>query len=188
MDNITRFLRSKNNILTERLQLKNYDLRYVDELYEIFSSDKVTKYINKIETKRQIEDLINKKVNNYMKFYGGEWLIERTKDKKIIGVFSIFFDLENNSSQISYVLGDKYWGNGYCIEICKEILSICFNEIELYRVEADCVGANVTSVKLLKKLGMKYEGSERAGSFNKVDNKFYDFEYYAILKSEYSLK
>lgn len=58
---------------------------------------------------------------------------------------------------LGYVMHSAYWGNGYATEAALALLDHCFNDLEAHRVIAGCDPANVSSWRLMERLGMRRE-------------------------------
>lgn len=54
-------------------------------------------------------------------------------------------------------LDPGYSGRGYATEAVREVLRICFEELGLRRVTADCFADNVASRRLMERVGMRRE-------------------------------
>lgn len=54
-----------------------------------------------------------------------------------------------------------YWGYGYATEAAREVLRYGFEDLRLHRVYAAHFGNNPASGKVLRKIGMSYEGTRR---------------------------
>jgi RimJ/RimL family protein N-acetyltransferase len=57
-----------------------------------------------------------------------------------------------------YTIHPSYWGQGYATEAAHGLLAFGFGELRLHRIWADCDPANLASVRVLEKLGMRREG------------------------------
>ncbi len=176
MNKVEAFLEKFPNVETERLQLNKYTIDVVNDMYEIFSNDEVTKYLRKFTSLDDAEKVVIYKIENAVTTTKREWVISRKEDNKVIGTFSLKFDLENNSVKIGYVLGFDYWHNGYAFEICNYMIALCFNELDVKNVYADTVSTNEPSIKLLIKLGFQYLNTQKGKR---------SFNYYAISQEDY---
>ena len=64
-------------------------------------------------------------------------------------------------AEIWYKFLPDSWGKGYATEAVKEIITYCFDELKLHRVEAGCAVGNEGSIRVLEKVGMQREGRRR---------------------------
>src|SRR6266496_3744374 len=67
----------------------------------------------------------------------------------------------NRQGEISYIVHPGFWGRGIATGATRELLDMCFGQHELHRVFATCDPRNAASARVLKKLGMTYEGRLR---------------------------
>jgi ribosomal-protein-alanine N-acetyltransferase len=61
--------------------------------------------------------------------------------------------------EISYEFLPQSWGNGYAFEVIRQLLMYALHELKLGRVIAETQTANVSSCRLLEKVGMKVEAT-----------------------------
>ena len=59
---------------------------------------------------------------------------------------------------IGFWLNRRFWGQGYGLEVAKALLSFGFDELRLHRIFAWCDAENVSSARILEKIGMRREG------------------------------
>lgn len=68
-------------------------------------------------------------------------------------------DLKNNLSFVGYFIGDKnYWGKGICGEVLRKLTTYAFEELGLYKIEAEVISPNIASQKILINSGFSLEG------------------------------
>ena len=171
---------------TERLILRRFTIEDAESMFNNWASDEeVTKFLT-WPTHKSIEEskwFINFCLENYLNLSFYNWVIELKKTHELIGNISIVEVLEDtNSMELGWVIGKKYWGNGYAPEAGNKIIDVMFNE-----VGAECIFAlhdvnNPKSGRAIQKLGMKYEGIIR--QCNKNNQGIVDCARYSILKSE----
>jgi len=88
-------------------------------------------------------------------------------------------------AELGYWIAKEYWNNGYCTEAARAMLRFGFTQLKLHRIFAHHFINNPASGRVLKKIGMKYEGRMR--EHVKKWGKFIDIDCYAILRSEADL-
>lgn len=106
---------------------------------------------------------------------------------QVIGSISVVnMSVDYEWFEIGYCLSRNYWDKGIMMEALKAIISFCFTEVGLSRVQAFHHVENPASGKVMLKSGMKYEGCLRQYLKN---NKgiFVDCDIYGIVKSEYTV-
>ncbi|MER5214243.1 GNAT family protein [Streptomyces sp. NPDC002838] len=63
--------------------------------------------------------------------------------------------------EISYIVHPRVWGQGIGTGIGRQLLSRGFGQLGLHRIFATCDPRNLSSARVLAKLGMTYEGHLR---------------------------
>lgn len=114
------------------------------------------------------------------------WLaITLRADGRQIGGIGLRLEPQHQHGELGYWLGVPYWGQGYATEAAREILRYGFQELGLHRIFASHFKHNPASGRILKKLGMRYEGCQRE-HLRKWDQ-FVDSELYGILRQEWQI-
>ena len=118
---------------------------------------------------------------------GKMWLaITLRADGRQIGGIGLRVDEQHQHAELGYWLGAPYWGKGYATEASREMLRYGFKDLGMHRIFATHFKHNPVSGRILKKLGMKYEGCQREHLF-KWDQ-FVDSELYGLLRSEWEAR
>jgi ribosomal-protein-alanine N-acetyltransferase len=84
---------------------------------------------------------------------------------------------------IGYCIGKKYWNQGITSEALNRIIKFFFEEVGVNRIESRHDPNNPNSGKVMKKCGMKYEGTIRQADIN--NQGICDYSEYGILAEEY---
>ena len=84
---------------------------------------------------------------------------------------------------MGYWIGTAYWGNGYCSEAAKSVLTYGFEVLGLHKIHARHMDPNPASGRVLAKIGMRHEGFLK--EHYKKWNTFTDYHEYGILATEY---
>ena len=112
------------------------------------------------------------------------WLaVTLRADGRQIGGMGLRLDTQHHHAELGYWLGVPYWGQGYATEGAREMLRYGFEELHLHRIFASHFKHNPASGRILKKLGMRYEGCQRE-HLRKWDQ-FVDSELYGMLREEF---
>lgn len=109
--------------------------------------------------------------------------IYRKKDSLLIGCISISFHESNNSGEVAYWIGEKFWNHGYASEALHRILENAFHKDNDNKVFAYHYKKNKSSERVMVKNNMKFDGCLREHIIK--DNEYYDLYLYSILKKEY---
>jgi RimJ/RimL family protein N-acetyltransferase len=87
-------------------------------------------------------------------------------------------------AEIGYVLDPAHVGQGYATEAVTEELRICFEEIGVRRVIAQCFADNEPSWRLMERLGMRREQHTKKDSLHR-NGEWLDGMMYALLAEEW---
>ncbi|TFI54231.1 N-acetyltransferase [Mastigocladus laminosus UU774] len=112
------------------------------------------------------------------------WAIELKNENKMIGRIGLGdYNLKNARAELGYASNRRYWGKGLMTEAVKQIIDFSFINLGMNRIEAVCLPENITSIRVLQKVGMQFEGVKREYTF--VRGKFDDLNSYSLLKREW---
>ncbi len=174
------------SIETERLLLRKVTLNDTADLFEYASDPQVATYVlwDQHRTQEDSRRYLAYMIEKYTRSDVGEWGIVHKKDGKFIGTCGyMWWNTLHCRAEIGYALSRKYWNRGLMTEAVRRVLKFGFEKMELNRVEARCMPGNGASEKVMKKVGMKYEGLMRKQAF--ASGTFHDLKMYAILREEY---
>ncbi len=181
---------------TKRLTLRAMHVSDYADMFEYSKRSDVTKYLlwfehPTCEYTRHYLKRVQKmyKSNEYYDWaiiYNGDENdsdILRSYRGRMIGTCGFASMNEANASgEIGYVLNHALWGNGIIPEAAREVIRFGFGSLGLNRIEAKYISGNERSEKVMKKIGMTYEGMHRDYMIVKGHPK--DIGIYAILRSD----
>ncbi|WP_054957494.1 GNAT family N-acetyltransferase [Paenibacillus dakarensis] len=171
---------------TERLILRKITMDDAEDMFLYASDDEVSRFVP-WETHRTIENTlgyISFVVERYENKTIAPWGIEYKENGRMIGTVDfVFWKPEHQVAELGYVLGKDYWGKGIITEAAAELLRFAFTKMDLVRIQARCIADNTGSSRVMEKIGMTYEGTQRKAE--KVKGTHRDFKWYAILKEDY---
>lgn len=90
-------------------------------------------------------------------------------------------------AELGWCIGTRYQGNGYATEAVEELLRICFEDLSLRRVTANCFADNEASWRLMERLGMRREVHTRRESLHR-SGQWLDGMGYAMLAEEWQAR
>jgi ribosomal-protein-alanine N-acetyltransferase len=173
-------------LYTERLSLRAMHPIDAEDMFDYARRPEVTKYL----LWREHEDIgFTRDYLNYIgqryalgDFY--DWAIIDRESRRMIGTCGFTrIDAVNNCAEIGYVLNPDFHGKGYGTEAVKRILEFGFCELSLNRIEARFMQENERSLKLMKRVGMSFEGYFRDLVF--VKGRYRTVGICSILRTEY---
>lgn len=180
------FYKNLPRLETERLILRRYTLEDVNDYFDFASDVEVTKFLrwgphpNKEYTLEYFKDVIEE----YSTGKDSPWGLEHKTGKKLIGSIHIMqLDTYHKKAQIGFVINREYWHRGYITEALNKVFEYCFSTLQLNRIEALCIAENHVAIRVVEKVGMKFEGLLRQYAYQKGG--FKDFKMFSVLRSDY---
>ena len=85
--------------------------------------------------------------------------------------------------ETGYCIGRNWWHRGIVSEVLAELIRFFFEEMGVNRIEARHDVNNPNSGAVMRKCGMKYEGTMRQSDWN--NQGICDTCWYSILRSDY---
>lgn len=172
---------------TERLVLRRFKIEDADAMYKNWASDsEVTKFLmwppheSPEVSLGIIEDWLKQYSDN--SYYQWAIVLKENGDEPIGSISAVSVKEKISSVQIGYCIGKKWWHKGITSEALKAVMDYLFDVVGVNRIEARHDTKNPNSGKVMKKCGMKYEGTLRSADWN--NQGICDTCYYALLKSE----
>ncbi len=112
-----------------------------------------------------------------------QWMIVLCELGEPIGSISVVSRSDTTeSAEIGYCIGRRWWHRGIMTEALEAVIDFLFDEVGVNRVEAKHDPKNPHSGAVMRKCGMKYEGTTRASARN--NQGLCDTAHYAILRAE----
>ncbi|GAB4197570.1 MAG: GNAT family N-acetyltransferase [Wenzhouxiangellaceae bacterium] len=177
------------SLQSERLVLRWPLATDQDELYAIFSNPEAMRYwscppyADRQQAAALIED-IHQHCRQRDLF---QWAIEHRTDQRVIGTCTLaWLDWSNQRAEIGFILHPQYWRQGYISEALTRLLDHAFDDLELYRIEADVDPANQASIRTLERLGFCHEGRLRERWL--VGGQRCDSDFYGLLKPQWDAR
>jgi RimJ/RimL family protein N-acetyltransferase len=87
-------------------------------------------------------------------------------------------------AELGWVFHPDHTGHGYATEAVSELLRLCFEQLGLRRVTADCFAGNEASWHLMERVGMRREVHTRRESLHR-SGEWLDGMGYALLADEW---
>ena len=174
-------------IVTDRLILRNFLLKDINSLYEYLSKPSVNCfYSEKVETIEETRKEIEKRIQR-----DDSIAVCLKENDKVIG--DLFFEKEEpDTYNVGWNFNSDYQGKGYAFESAEALLIYLFTKNSARRIYAYVEDDNYRSQKLCEKLGMRNEGcfKEFISFVNNPDGtpKYENTMQYAILKKEWESK
>ncbi|RFM31659.1 GNAT family N-acetyltransferase [Chitinophaga silvisoli] len=171
----------------EHLQLRPISEKDIAALFNLFSSEKVTRFMD-IERFINVSEAAQLVVFFREKLLSGEgmrWGIFQQDNDTLIGTCGLHhINKTHYKAEMGYDLLPAFWGKGIMTASLNRLLQYAFEVLSLNRIEAVVDPANKLSILLLERLGFQQEGLLRQAFFQK--GKFVDAYMFSLLSSEYN--
>lgn len=171
---------------TNRLTLKEIEPKHVNEIYQIFSNEDVTKYygMSAFTEEAQAKQLIETFKTRFENKQGMRWGIVEKETNRLIGTIGLNnLIISSKRTEIGYDLLPTYWGRGIISEAISEVITYCFQTLELFRIGAVIFPENIASSKAIEKFGFQKEGLLRGYIFQ--DNDSHNVFVYSLIKPDW---
>jgi RimJ/RimL family protein N-acetyltransferase len=145
---------------TERLQLRRLTLDDADFILRLLNEPSFIQNIGdrEVRTIDQAHDYIRKgPFASYAKFGFGLWLVETKSEGVPIGMCGLLKRDVLDDVDIGYALLPEFWAQGYAMESASAVMSYAGKVLGLDRVVAVVNPNNQSSIRLLEKMGFKFE-------------------------------
>ena len=175
-------------IETDRLVLRQFKQTDAQAMYLNWARDKeVTKFLTWPAHKciEASESVLRDWVEQYRNDDFYQWaIVFKENGNEPIGSISVVDSNEKiKMVHIGYCIGRKWWHQGITSEALAAIIDFLIMEVGINRVESRHDPQNLNSGYVMRKCGMKYEGTMREADWN--NQGICDFSEYAILAKEY---
>lgn len=181
---IKQIFRDPPVLYTKRLTLRKLEKSDSADMFEYSKSAEITKFL----TWEPHPDCgYTYKYLSYIqsKYRSGEffdWAV--IYNGKMIGTCGFTrIDEINNMAEIGYVISQSFHNMGIATEAVKRVLDFGFNDLGLNRIEAKYMPENLTSKRVMEKVGMTFEGVIRKSMY--IKGRYIDVGICSILRSEY---
>lgn len=172
---------------TERLILRRFTLEDAECAFKNWmSNDNVTRFL-RWQTHKDVSvtlEYLQFLLDNYSKNDFYDWAIELKSIGEPVGSISaVALDEWSSSAEIGYCIGEHWWRQGITSEALAAVMRFFFEEIGANRVYSEHDVNNPNSGKVMRKCGLKYEGTLRHGDRNNTG--FCDTAVYGLIRNEY---
>ena len=172
---------------TEHLILRRFVIDDAMAMYKNWASDdEVTKFLT-WQAHSSIEDskaVLEDWIRSYKKEDFYQWAIvpKENNDEPIGSIGAVKINESISIIHIGYCIGKAWWHQGITSEALNKVINFFFDQVGANRVESRHDSRNPRSGMVMRKCGMKYEGTIRSSDRN--NQGICDVCWYGILRSE----
>ena len=145
---------------TERLQLRMLSLDDAEFVLRLLNEPSFIQNIGDRGV-RTIDDarayILKGPIASYEKFGFGLWMVETRLENTPIGICGLLKRDVLDDVDIGYALLPEFWSQGYALESASAVIRYASENLGLKRIVAVVNSDNQSSIRLLEKMGFKYE-------------------------------
>ena len=155
-------MKSYKSYETERLLLKPTTIEDAEFIFELLNTPKWLKFIGdrNVHSVADAENYIKVKMLPQLEKLGfGNYTLVTKSNGTKIGTCGLFNREWLGGIDIGFAFLPSYEKLGYAIEAATKVKELAFNEFGIREIKAITTKDNISSQKLLEKLGLKYTGT-----------------------------
>jgi RimJ/RimL family protein N-acetyltransferase len=165
---------------TARLNLREFVQTDFDAVYAYSSDSRVTRYLffgprDQDDTAEYLEGLLASQRERPRNRF--ELAVEEIASGKVIGACDLSF-IERSVVDLGYMLGIEHWGKGYATEIALALIDAAFFDLRAERVISTVDVNNSASIRVLEKIGMRWEAVYR--KHRRAKNRWWDCHLFTL--------
>jgi len=167
-------------IRTARLNLREFIATDFAAVHAYSADPRVTRYLffgprDEESTAEYLEELLaSQREQPRTRF---ELAVEETASGKLIGACDLSL-IESNVVDLGYMLSAEQWGKGYATEIALALVDAAFFELRAQRVISTVDVNNGASIRVLEKIGMRWEAVYR--KHRRAKNRWWDCHLFTL--------
>jgi RimJ/RimL family protein N-acetyltransferase len=149
-------------VQTERLQLRLFEPRDLDDLFAMQSDPDLVRYVpyaprSLAEVRKSLaERLASSAMDGDRQVM--RLVAERLDDGGFVGELTLMLhSLEHRQGELGFILRREQQGNGFATEAARATLGLGFDWLGLHRMIGQCDPRNVASAAVMRRLGMRQE-------------------------------
>lgn len=143
---------------TDRLILRRLDDWDVDEIFAMRSDPDVMRFIRAPQNRVETVNWLNLVSSRWTSDGIGFCAIIEKQNKKFAGWCGLWRLKETNEMEIGYAVAKEFWGRGFAAEAAKVFLQYAFEQLNPDKIVAVAEPENVSSRRVMEKIGMKFVG------------------------------
>jgi RimJ/RimL family protein N-acetyltransferase len=169
-------------IKTERLTLRPLELSDLYTVHDYESDITITEFIVEFpnDSIEKTEKSLQRVVLEWEKDVPQHYEFAIIYNEKHIGAVSITLDKDRQEGEMGWILNKKFHGNGFGTEAAKAIMNFALEILKLKKIFATCDFRNKSSVRIMEKIGLKFENEngvrQYKGSEEKIKELMYSFK------------
>ncbi|EJN06114.1 GNAT family N-acetyltransferase [Phyllobacterium sp. YR531] len=146
-------------IESSRLFLRRAQLRDASAIFDGYGHDaEVIRYLSwhSHQSIKDTRDYLRQVKEDWDQGKSYTYAICLEKDSPLIGM--VMMRVRDERATFGYAMGRNYWGKGYVPEALSTLIDLALAQPDIWRAEAYCDVENISSARVMEKVGMTYEG------------------------------
>jgi [ribosomal protein S5]-alanine N-acetyltransferase len=167
-------------VSTERLKLREFVPEDFEAVHAYSADPRVTRFLffgprDHEATADYLEGLLASQTEQPRTRF--ELAVEESASGRVIGACDLSL-IERNVFDLGYMLGSADWGKGFATEIALALLDAAFFDLRALRVISTVDVNNKASIRVLEKIGMRWEAVFR--KHRRAKNRWWDCHLYVL--------
>jgi RimJ/RimL family protein N-acetyltransferase len=146
---------------SERVFLRHFHVADLDAMTEVFGDPEVMRFGRGPQSREWVQRWLRGCLEDYYQKWGfGLWAVGHKADRRVIGFCGLtrFDDIDGRPEiELGYRLARAYWRQGLATEAARAARDHAFGALVLPRLVAAIDPANVRSIRVAEKTGLRYE-------------------------------
>jgi ribosomal-protein-alanine N-acetyltransferase len=145
-------------LATSRLTLRPATLDDLPALHAIFTDARVRRWLfdDRIVSEDAAREIVEASIATFAGRGFGQWVLLEPGRPKLLGCAGLF-TADGVEIEILYAVHPAHWGRGLATEAARAVLDHGFRTLSLPRIAARADTPNVESIRLMERLGMRFE-------------------------------
>ena len=148
----------KEILQTERLLLRELNPDDAENFYKLNLNPNVIKYTGNSafkdidEAKEFLENYQDYQLNGF-----GRWAVIEKSTNEFLGWCGLKYDKNLDETDIGFRFFEEHWNKGLATESAKACINFGFENLNLKSIVGRAMSENIASIKVLEKIGLKFE-------------------------------
>jgi [ribosomal protein S5]-alanine N-acetyltransferase len=173
-------------VTTTRLRLREFTLEDFGALHSVSADPRVTRYMffgprDEAQAEQYLSDILASQTHKPRARF--ELVVEHAASNRLIGACDLTL-IEHGVADLGYMLAQEAWGVGYATELALALIDAAFYDLQAEQVIATVDIGNRASIRVLEKVGMRWEATYR--KHRRAKNRWWDCHLYALPQTVWS--
>ena len=170
------------HIATERLQLRPLAAVDIDDLHRLFTQPGVRRFLwdNETISCERTAAVVERSTASFVAHAFGLWAVSFKDSKELVGFCGFWHFHEPPQLELLYGIAPDHWNRGLATEAANAMIQNGFNVLGFTRIEASTDAANVASVRVMERAGLRFWKREVTNGLDTI--------YYCIDRRSFAAK